>query len=105
MATFRAWWSDEDGQEFLGKWFGVKNIAKYFHTRSPISAADIDGWCARELMAPLFMGDNEEFHSLIRVHLIPASFAQSSVRLRSWTLELLAYTEGLAALLKCGLRP
>ena len=48
----------------------VITIAKYFRTRSPISAADIDGWRARELMAPLFMGDDEEFHSLIRVHLI-----------------------------------
>jgi hypothetical protein len=38
----------------------MKHIANYFRTRSPVSAADIDGWRARELMAPLFMGDDEE---------------------------------------------
>jgi hypothetical protein len=31
---------------------------------------DIDGWRARELMAPLFMGDDEELQTLIRDHLI-----------------------------------
>jgi len=35
-----------------------------------VSAADIDGWRARELMAPLFMGDDEELQTLIRDHLI-----------------------------------
>ena len=35
-----------------------------------MSAADIDGWRARELMAPLFMGDDEELQALIRDHLI-----------------------------------
>jgi hypothetical protein len=38
----------------------LKNIAKYFRTRTPVSAADSDGWRARELMAPLFMGDDDE---------------------------------------------
>jgi hypothetical protein len=36
----------------------------------PVSAADIDGWRARELVAPLFMGDDEELQELIRIHLI-----------------------------------
>ncbi len=36
-----------------------KNIVKYLRTRIPVSAADTDGWRARELMAPLFMGDND----------------------------------------------
>ena len=35
-----------------------------------MSAADVDGWRARELMAPLFMGDDEELQALIRDHLI-----------------------------------
>ena len=35
-----------------------------------MSAADIDGWRARELVAPLFMGDDEELQELIRTHLI-----------------------------------
>jgi len=65
-----AWWEEEEGQEYIQKHFSVKHIAKYFRTRSPVSAADIDGWRARELMAPLFMGDDEELQALIRDHLI-----------------------------------
>ena len=44
----------------LRKHFNLQKIAKYFRTRSPVSAADVDGWRARELRAPLFMGDDEE---------------------------------------------
>jgi hypothetical protein len=65
-----AWWEEEDGQEYIQKHFSVKHIAMYFRTRSPVSAADIEGWRARELMAPLFMGDDEELQTLIRDHLI-----------------------------------
>ena len=65
-----AWWEEEDGQEYIQKHFSIKHIAKYFRTRSPVSAADIDGWRARELIAPLFMGDDEELQALIRDHLI-----------------------------------
>ena len=65
-----AWWEEEDGQEYIQKHFNLQKIAKYFRTRSPVSAADVDGWRARELMAPLFMGDDEELHALIRDHLI-----------------------------------
>jgi hypothetical protein len=35
-----------------------------------VSAADIDEWRARELMAHLFMGDDEELQGLIRTHMI-----------------------------------
>jgi hypothetical protein len=35
-----------------------------------VSAADIDGWRVRELMMPLFMGDDEELQALTRDHLI-----------------------------------
>ena len=47
-----AWWEDQAGQEYIQKHFSVKLIAKYFRTRSPVSAAHVDGWRARELMAP-----------------------------------------------------
>jgi hypothetical protein len=65
-----AWWEEEDGQEYIQKHFNLQKIAKYFRTRSPVSAADVDGWRARELMAPLFVGDDEELQALIRDHLI-----------------------------------
>jgi hypothetical protein len=65
-----AWWEEEEGQEYTKKHFNLQKIAKCFRTRSPVSAADIDGWRARELMAPLFMGDDEELQALIRDHLI-----------------------------------
>ncbi len=43
----------------------------YFRTHSPVSAADTDGWWAREMMAPLLLlGDDEELQALIRTHLI-----------------------------------
>ena len=48
----------------------LQKIAKYFRTLSPVSATDIDGWRASDLMAPLFMGDDEELQTLIRDHLI-----------------------------------
>jgi hypothetical protein len=51
---------------------GIKLIAKYFRTRSPLSATDIDGWRARELMAPQFMGDDEELQTLISDHMVPS---------------------------------
>jgi hypothetical protein len=50
-ADTSAWWEEEEGQEYIQKHFSVKHISKYFRTRSPVSAADIDGWRARELMA------------------------------------------------------
>ena len=32
--------------------------------------ADIDGWHARDLIAPLFFNDNTDLHNLIRKRLI-----------------------------------
>ena len=61
----RAWWEEEEGQECIQQHFSLKHITKYFRTRSPVSAADIDGWRARELVATLFMGDNKELQELI----------------------------------------
>jgi hypothetical protein len=63
-----AWWEEEDGQEYIQQHFSIKHIAKYFRTRSSVSAADIDGWRAREVMAPLFMGDDDELQGLIKDH-------------------------------------
>ena len=41
-----AWGEEEDGQEYIQQHFNIKNISKYFRTRSPVSAADINGWRA-----------------------------------------------------------
>ena len=35
-----------------------------------MSAADIDGWHAGELIALCFLGDDEELQGLIRIHMI-----------------------------------
>jgi hypothetical protein len=56
-----AWWAEEDCQEYIQQHFSIKHIAKYFRTRSPVSATDIDGWHARGPMAPLFMGEMTSF--------------------------------------------
>ena len=71
-----AWWEEEDGQEYIQQHFSIKHIAKYFRTRSPVSAADIDGWRARELIAPLFMGDDDEIQGLIKDHMILPIFLE-----------------------------
>ena len=63
-------WSSDTGIEFLDKWFSVAKIYQYFRTRSPVTMADIDGWHARDLIAPLFFNDNTELHNLIRRSLI-----------------------------------
>jgi hypothetical protein len=56
--------------EFLDEWFSVARICQYFRTRSPVTMPDIDGWHARDLIAPLFFNDNTELHYLIRRRLI-----------------------------------
>ena len=63
-------WSSDAGLEFLDKWFSVAKICQYFRTRSPVTMPDIDGWHARDLIAPLFFNDNTELHNLIRRRLI-----------------------------------
>ena len=63
-------WSSDAGIEFLDKWFSVAKICQYFRTRSPVTMPDIDGWHARDLIAPLFLNDNTELHNLIRRRLI-----------------------------------
>jgi len=63
-------WSSDAGVEFLDKWFSIPKICQYFRTRSPVTMADIDGWHARDLVAPLFFNDNIDLHNLIRKRLI-----------------------------------
>ena len=71
-ADTSAWWEEEDCQEYIQQHFSIKHIAEYFRTRLPVSAADIDGWRARELMAPLFMGEDDELQGLMEVS-VPSS--------------------------------
>ena len=66
----RSHWRSQYGTDYIRKWFGTDKIAQYLRTRSPVCAADIDGWKAREIIAPLFMGDDHEFHAQIRDELI-----------------------------------
>jgi hypothetical protein len=51
-------WASYAGAEFHDKWFSIPKICQYFRTRSPVTVADIDGWHARDLIAPLFFNDN-----------------------------------------------
>jgi len=64
------YWASDAGAEFLDKWFSIPKICQYFRTRSPVTIADIDGWHARDLIAPLFFNDNTELHNLIRKRLV-----------------------------------
>ncbi len=64
------YWTSEDGQEYINKWFSTNKILKYFRTRSPVGAADVDGWRARETIAFLFARDEPELHALLRKHAI-----------------------------------
>ena len=66
------------GAEFLDKWFSIPKICQYFRTRSPATIADIDGWHARDLIAPLFLNDNTDLHNLIRKRLILSYLTGSS---------------------------
>jgi len=50
--------------------FSVDNIRKYFARSPPSSAQNADGWRLREHVAFLFSEDNEEFHNLIRKHMV-----------------------------------
>ena len=50
--------------------FSVDNMRKYFARSPPLSAQDVDGWRPREHVAFLFSEDDEEFHNLIRNHMV-----------------------------------
>ena len=50
-----AWWEEEDWQEYIQQHFSIKHLSKYFRTRSPVSAADIDlVACTRTDGAPFY---------------------------------------------------
>jgi hypothetical protein len=49
------YWSSDAGAEFLDNWFSIPKICQYFTTRSPATMADIDGWHARDIIAPSFL--------------------------------------------------
>jgi hypothetical protein len=68
--TLEEHWSSDAGAEFLDKLFSIPKICQYFRTHSPVTMADIDGWHARDLIAPLFFNDNTDLHNLIRKRLI-----------------------------------
>ena len=68
--TLEEYWSSDTGAEFLDKWFSIPKICQHFRTRSPVDVADIDGWNARDLIAPLFFNNNTDLHNLIRKRLI-----------------------------------
>ena len=58
------WWRVDEER------FSVDNIRKYYARSPPLSAQDNDGWRPREHVAFLFSEDDEEFHNLIRNHMI-----------------------------------
>ena len=71
-------------QSFLTSGSVSLKISQYFRrTRLPVTKVDIDGWHARDLIAPLFFNDNTELHILIRKRLIlpdlPGSFHPSFI--------------------------
>ncbi len=53
--TLQEYWSSDAGTEFLDKWFSISKISKYFRMRSPVTMVDIDGWHARDIIAPLLL--------------------------------------------------
>jgi len=67
MDTLR---QEDNWQRVAEEHFFVDNIRKYFARPPPLSAQDVDGWRLREHVAFLFSEDDEEFHNLIRKHMV-----------------------------------
>ena len=61
---------EDDWRRVAEEHFSVDNIRKYFARSPPLSAQDADGWRPREHVAFLFSEDDEEFHNLIRKHIV-----------------------------------
>ena len=59
---------EDDWRRVAEEHFSVDNIRKYFARSPSLSAQDVDGWRPREHVAFLF--SDEEFHNLIRNHMI-----------------------------------
>ena len=60
----------DDWLHVKGEHFSVDNLRKYFARSPPLSVQDADGWRPREHVAFLFAEDDEEFHNLIRKHMV-----------------------------------
>jgi len=60
----------DDWWRVAGEHFFVDNIRKYFARSPPLSAQDADRCSPREHVAFLFSKENEEFHNLIRNHIV-----------------------------------
>jgi hypothetical protein len=64
-------WGSPGGAAVLEKEFSTTKIrVKFFQSRPPCGAPDIDGGRCREHWLPMFMNDDKELHELIRTELI-----------------------------------
>jgi len=61
---------EDDWRRVAEEHFSVDNIRKYFARSPPLSAQDVDGWRPREHFAFLSSEDDDEFHNLIRKHMV-----------------------------------
>jgi len=61
---------EDDWRRVAEEHFSVDNIRKYFARSPPLSAQGVDCWRQCEHVAFLFCEDNEEFHNLIRKHMV-----------------------------------
>jgi len=61
---------EDDWRRVAEENFSVDNIRIYFARSPPLSAQDVDGWRPREHVAFLFSEDDEEFHNIIRKHMV-----------------------------------
>jgi len=61
---------EDDWRRVADELFSVDNIRRYFARSPPLSAQDVDGWRPREHVVFLLSEDDEEFHNLIRKHMI-----------------------------------
>jgi len=60
----------DDWRQVAEEHSSVDNLRKYFARSPPLSAQDPDGWRPHEHFAFLFSEEEEEFHNLIRKHMV-----------------------------------
>jgi len=61
---------EDDWRRVAEEHFSVDNIREYFARSPPLSVHDADSWRPREHVAFLFSEEDEEFHNLIRKHMV-----------------------------------
>jgi len=61
---------EDNWRRFAEEHFSVDNIRKYFARSPTLSVRDVDCWRTRKHVAFLFSEDDEEFHNLIRKHMV-----------------------------------